>query len=161
MISQFSGAVLDHTRIYRFLLWRFWDDRPRVLFCGLNPSTANEFENDPTVKRWIQFAQDWGYGGLYAANLYPFITPNPEALVAPDCFHKANYPALEMASGLVVLTVACWGDGIKKINEGLTVANHVWASYLKEPMCFGLTKSGNPKHPLYLSSDTSLVEYAK
>ena len=158
MISQFCGAVLDHTRTYRFLLWRFWDERPRVLFCGLNPSTANELDNDPTVKRWIRFAQDWGDGGLYAANLYPFITPNPQELVAPGCFHKANYPALKMASGLVVLTVACWGDGIKKIPGGLQIADHVRATYLKDSMCFGLTQSGNPRHPLYLSADTQLME---
>lgn len=158
MISQFSGAVLDHTRTYRFLLWRFWDERPRVLFCGLNPSTANEFDNDPTVKRWVQFAQGWGYGGLYAANLYPFITPHPEELVAPESFHKANYPALEMVSSLVVLTVACWGDGIKKIPGGQQAADHVRATYLKKPMCFGLTQSGNPMHPLYLPSGAELEE---
>lgn len=159
MLSQFSGAVLDHTRKYRFLLWRFWDERPRALFVGLNPSTANELQDDPTVKRWCQFAQDWGYGGFYAANLYPFITPHPEELVAPGCFHKANYPALEMASGLVVLTVACWGDGIKKVDGGLTVANHVRETYLNKPMCFDKTISGNPRHPLYLPGDAELMEY--
>lgn len=159
MISQFSGAVLDHTRTYRFLLWRFWDERPRVLFNGLNPSTANELQDDPTVKRWCQFARDWGYGGFYATNLYPFITPNPEELVAPRCFHKANYPAIKMASDLSVLTVACWGDGIKKIDGGLKVADHVREEYLDAPMCFNLTKSGNPRHPLYLPADAELIEY--
>jgi len=159
MLSQFSGAVLDHTRTYRFLLWRFWDERPRVLFVGLNPSTGNELENDPTVNRWCDFARRWGYGGFYAVNLYPFITPHPEGLVAPDCFHKANYPALQMTAGLSVLTVACWGDGIKRIDGGLKVADHVRETYLNEPMCFGLTLSGNPKHPLYLPGDAELMEY--
>lgn len=158
MISQFQGAVFDHTRAYRFLLWRFWDDRPRVLFNGLNPSTANELEDDPTVKRWTGFAQDWGYGGFYATNLYPFITPDPKELVAPSCYHKANYLSIQMASSLSVLTVACWGDGIKKIPNGKIVAEHVRATYLITPMCFGLTASGNPKHPLYLPSDAELVE---
>lgn len=159
MITQFSGAVLDHSRTYRFLLWRFWDERPRMLFVGLNPSTANELQNDPTVSRWCGFAQAWGYGGFYAANLYPFITPHPEELVAPDCFHKANYPALQMASGLAVLTVACWGDGIKRIDGGHLVAGHVRETYLIDPMCFGVTKSGNPKHPLYLAGDSELVDF--
>ncbi len=159
MISQFSGAVMDHTRRYRFLLWRFWDERPRVLFVGLNSSTANEFQNDPTVKRWCQFAKDWGYGGFYAGNLYPYITPHPEELVAPACFHKANYPAIQMASGLVALTVVCWGDGIKRVDGGLGLAGHVRETYLTQPMCFGLTQSGNPRHPLYLSADTELKEF--
>lgn len=161
MINQFSGAVLDHTRTYRFMLWRFWDDRPRVLFSGLNPSTANESENDPTVKRWIQFAQAWGYGGFYAVNLYPYITAYPKELVKGVAHHKANYPAIKMASSLSVLTVVCWGDGIKLVPGGLAVADHVIETYLDEPMCFGLTKSGNPKHPLYLPSDTELVEYSQ
>ena len=161
MISQFSGAILDHTRTYRFLLWRFWDDRPRVLFNGLNPSTANELQDDPTVKRWYQFARDWGYGGFYATNLYPFITPDPKELVKGEAHHKANYPAIKMASSLSVLTVACWGDGIKQVTGGIAVAEHVRDSYLNEPMCFGLTQSGNPKHPLYLPSDTELVEYSE
>ena len=159
MISQFSGAILDTSRRYRFLLWRFWDERPRVLFVGLNPSTANELQNDQTVNRWRLFAQGWGYGGFYAGNLYPYITPHPEELVMPDCFHKANYPALLMAVGLSVLTVVCWGDGIKRINGGLGVANHVRENYLTEPMCFGLTQSGNPQHPLYLPGDTELKEF--
>ena len=158
MISSFSGAILDHTRSYRFLLWRFWDERPRILFAGLNPSTGNEFQNDPTVSRWCQFAQAWGYGGFYAANLYPFITPHPEELVAPTCFHKANYPALKMASDLAVLTVACWGDGIKKVAGGLEIADHVRKN-LTKPMCFGLTQSGNPRHPLYLPSNAQLTEF--
>ncbi len=159
MLSQFSGAVMDHTRQYRFLLWRFWDERPRIHFNGLNPSTANENENDPTVKRWIQFAQAWGYGGFYATNIYPFITPHPEELVTPDCFHKANYPAIWMAAGLSAISVPCWGDGIKRVDGGLKVANHVLETYLTDPMCFGLTQSGNPKHPLYLNGNTKLVEY--
>ena len=158
MLSQFSGAVMDHTRQYRFLLWRFWDERPRVLFVGLNPSTANELENDPTVGRWCGFAKAWGYGGFYACNLYPYVTAFPKELAAAMSIHKANIPAIKMASGLVVLTVACWGDGIKQVANGSPVAEHI-KSILNEPMCFGLTQSGNPKHPLYLNSNTELVEY--
>lgn len=29
MLSQFSGAVLDNSRQYRFLLWRFWDEESK------------------------------------------------------------------------------------------------------------------------------------
>jgi len=159
MITQFSGAVLDHTRAYRFLLWRFWDERPRVLFVGINPSTAAELNDDPTVSRWCEFAKGWGYGGFYACNLSAYISSLPEVLDREEAFHKANYPAIEMASGLSALTVVCWGDLIKHMPNGKAVAEHVTKEYLKSPMCFGQTKSGNPRHPLYLPGNAELKEY--
>lgn len=97
MISQFNGAVLDTTRAYRFLLWRFWDERPRMLFVGLNPSTADELHDDPTVRRLCGFAKEWGYGGLYACNLYSYVSAYPEHLADSQAVHKANYPAIKMA----------------------------------------------------------------
>jgi len=160
MLSQFSGAVMDAKSKYRFLLWRFWDERPRMLFIGLNPSTANEISDDPTIKRLCSFAQEWGYGGLYACNLYSQVTPHPEELLPETRNHKANTPALQMAAGLSVLTVCGWGDGIKYVPDGDARAQRVY-ELVESPMCFGLTQSGNPKHPLYLPSDADLMEYEK
>jgi len=130
-----------------------------MLFVGLNPSTANELQDDPTIRRLCGFARDWGYGGLYACNLYPYITAYPKELVKGEAHHKANYPAIKMAGSLSVLTVVGWGDGIKLVPGGLTVADYVRGEYLSEPMCFGLTQSGNPKHPLYLKKEADLMEY--
>ena len=159
MINQFSGAVFDQHRAYRFVLWRFWDERPRMLFVGLNPSTASEYQDDPTISRLCGFAKEWGYGGPYACNLFGFVSANPKHLADAEAVHKANYPAIRMASGLSALTVAGWGDGIKQVPNGHIVAAHVREEYLDTPMCFGLTKRGNPKHPLYLPGDTELVDY--
>jgi len=64
-----------------------------------------------------------------------------------------------MASGLSALTVVCWGDLIKHMPNGKAVAEHVTKEYLKSPMCFGQTKSGNPRHPLYLPGNAELKEY--
>jgi len=158
MLSQFSGAVLDADRRHRFLLWRFWNDAPRMLFIGLNPSTANELTDDPTVRRLCSFAQAWGYGGLYACNLYSFITPYPKELLPETRHHGANTPAIQMSLKLVVLTVCGWGDGIKNVMRGEQRVQAV-CELLESPMCFGLTTSGNPKHPLYLPGDAKLVEY--
>lgn len=158
MLSQFSGAVLDVGRKYRFLLWRFWDERPRMLFIGLNPSTANELIDDPTIRRLCGFAQGWGFGGLYACNLYSYITPHPEELLPETRHHGANTPAIQMALRLSVLTVCGWGDGIKAIPQGDNCVQAVY-ELMESPMCLGLTASGNPKHPLYLPSEAELVEY--
>ena len=156
MLSQFSGAVLDKDRKYRFLLWRFWNDSPRMLFIGLNPSTANELTDDPTVRRLCGFAEKWGYGGLYACNLYSYITPYPNELLLDVALHSANDPAIRMAAKLTVLTVCGWGDGIKAVPSGKMRAQAV-CEWLEAPVCFGLTASGNPKHPLYLNGDSKLV----
>jgi hypothetical protein len=160
MLSQFSGAIMDEKRKHRFLLWRFWDDRPRMLFIGLNPSTANELEDDPTIRRLCSFAKGWGYGGLYAVNLYSQVTPHPEELLPETRNHPANIPALQMALGLSTLTVCGWGDGIKNVlDSDLGFRAEQVIGMLSSPKCFGLTKSGNPKHPLYLPSDSKLKEY--
>jgi len=158
MISQFSGAILDQKRAYRFLIWRFWDGSPRVLFIGLNPSTANECSDDPTLRRCVSFARSWGYGGMYLCNVFSFITPDPSLLTKENAFHEANPPAINMARALSVLTVLVWGDGIEIAADGLRVAKRV-AETSEAPMCFGLTKKGNPRHPLYLKGDVELVEY--
>jgi hypothetical protein len=158
MISQFQGSVMDQERRYRFLLWRFWDERPRVLFVLLNPSTGNEMTNDPTIVRLCDFSERWGYGGFYLCNLYPQVTPDPKQLLPETRNHGANTPAIQMALKLTVLTVCGWGDGIRRIPDGDHRAYAVY-DMLESPMCFGLTKSGNPKHPLYLPVDTDLAEF--
>lgn len=158
MLSQFSGAVLDNQRKHRFLLWRFWDDSPRMLFIGLNPSTANELEDDPTIRRLCGFAQRWGYGGLYACNLFSYITPNPKDLLPEVRNHAANTPAIKMSLGLTALTVCGWGDGLKEVPEKGKRVEDV-KELLESPVCFGLTASGNPKHPLYLPNDAQVVDF--
>jgi len=129
-----------------------------MLFIGLNPSTANELEDDPTVRRLCGFAQDWGYGGIYLCNLFSFITPHPKELIQQTRNHKANTPAIQMALGLSILTVCGWGDGIKAVEQGYSRARFVY-ELTDSPMCFGLTQSGNPKHPLYLPKEAELYEY--
>ncbi|MBA7658592.1 hypothetical protein ES703_66551 [subsurface metagenome] len=158
MISQFSGAVFDQHRAYRFVLWRFWKDAPRVLFVGLNPSTANELENDPTIRRCLGFADKWGYGGMYFCNLYSYVSTEPRLLSSEEALHAANIPAITMAKSLSVLAIAAWGDGVELVENGKSVAEHI-RKLIEPSLCFGLTQKGNPKHPLYLPSEAELVDY--
>jgi len=158
MISQFSGAVFDQHRAYRFVLWRFWNDSPRVLFIGLNPSTANELQNDPTIRRCLGFAEKWGYGGMYFCNLFAYVSTDPRALSSEEALHSANIPAIMMATKLVVMTVAAWGDGIELVENGQLIAAHI-KELIESSWCFGLTQKGNPKHPLYLSGETEVVMF--
>lgn len=59
-----SEAILSVDRKYRYVLTRTWDETlPNIMFVGLNPSTADETTDDPTIRRCINFAKSWGYGG--------------------------------------------------------------------------------------------------
>lgn len=63
------------------MLWRIWDDSlPKVMFVGLNPSTADETEDDPTIRRCVHFAERWRYGGIYMLNLFAYRATNPDEL---------------------------------------------------------------------------------
>jgi len=158
ILSQFNGAVIDKDRRYRFLLWRFWNNAPRILFIGLNPSSANELTDDPTIRRLCSFAKKWGYGGLYACNLCSFITPYTKGLLSEIIPHGANIPAIQMALKLSDLIICGWGDGIKYLPNGEKLVKQI-CDLSESPMCFGLNKSGNPMHPLYLELETELIEF--
>jgi len=140
------------------MLWRFWNDNPRALFVGLNPSTANEISDDPTIRRCISFAEKWGYGGMYFCNLYGYVSTNPKALSNNEALHRANIPAITMANSLSVISVIAWGDGLELVQNGRKVAEHI-IELIEPCQCFGLTQKGNPKHPLYLPGDSRLMDY--
>src|SRR4051812_15620668 len=72
--SMKTTAEFSPCRRYRFALWRRWDSGPQVLFAMLNPSTADETTNDPTIRRCIGFARAWGFGSLAVGNLFAFRT---------------------------------------------------------------------------------------
>ncbi len=76
-----SDAELSKCRAYRYALWRTWDEsKPFAMFVGLNPSTADELEDDPTIRRCINFSKLWGYGGLCMVNLFAYRATDPTAL---------------------------------------------------------------------------------
>ena len=68
-----KDAILSEDRKYRYILSRTWDEtKPTVLFIGLNPSTADEKTDDPTIRKCINYAKCWGYGKILMANLFAF-----------------------------------------------------------------------------------------
>ena len=80
-----NGAEFSEDGKYRYALWRIWNtELPLVAILGLNPSTANETSDDPTIRRVKSFAKGWGYGGFYMLNLFAFVTPYPDELKKCD-----------------------------------------------------------------------------
>ena len=149
-----SGAVFSDCRMYRYALWRMWDgDKPLVMIIGLNPSTADEKLNDPTITRCISFARSWGYGGVCVTNLFGFRATSPTQLKAyHDPIGKENDAWVhEMAKGAAI-TVAAWGNHGKFLNRSLDILPS-----LDQLHCIKMNKSGEPAHPLYLKAELKPV----
>lgn len=150
-----SGAIFSEDRKYRYALWRSWNGLPRVMFIGLNPSTANENEDDPTIRRVIRFARDWGYGGVFMMNLFGIVSSNPKYLLTcPDPIGD-NDKYLELYSQSSKEIVFAWGN----FKEAEQRAKEIVAKF-KFATCLGRNANGTPKHPLYISADTKQVIYA-
>lgn len=150
-----SGAILSQDRNYRYSLWRRWDkNKPYVLFIGLNPSTADEKEDDPTIKRCINFASDWGYGAIYMANLFAWrATKRKDMLIQKEPIGIDNDMHLQDLARKAGLIVCAWGaDGIHQQRD-VKVKNLLSAHKL---MCLEKNKNGTPKHPLYIKANEKL-----
>ena len=106
-----SGAGFSLCRTWRYKLWRRWSSAgPTVAFIGLNPSTADELNDDPTIRRCIGFARHWGFGGMYVLNVFAFRSTNPRALRgAADPVGPRNNAALLTTCRRCDMVVACWG----------------------------------------------------
>jgi hypothetical protein len=150
-----SGAELSADRRYRYALWRTWGLERGVAFIGLNPSTADERADDPTIRRCIAFARAWDYDGIYMLNLYAFRATQPMALwVQDDPIGPDNDAALLKWAQRAVCLVAAWGAEKRAQERGIQVANMLLP--IHSLRCLGMTKSGSPKHPLYLKGDSIL-----
>lgn len=158
------SASLSHCGDYRFTLTRTWSSEGgHVCFIGLNPSTADHRQDDPTVRRWIHFARSWGYGGFTAVNLYPVRTSSPAECRAwaqyedngpeghaRDMTYVSNLPVLVREAKAAALVVACWGAGawdpelVNHVLEAITTGEAPWP----DVHCLGLTADGAPMHPM-------------
>jgi len=149
-----KSAVFSNCRKYRYSLTRSWNSAGGyVLFIGLNPSIADEKIDDPTLTRCINFAKDWGYGGLIMVNLFAYISTYPIDLkkVKLPIGNNNNKHILKNHQKSQ-LTVAAWGnDGhfLKRDKEVLKI--------ICNPMCLNINKSGQPAHPLYQKKDQELI----
>ncbi|MGB8700183.1 MAG: DUF1643 domain-containing protein [Thermosynechococcaceae cyanobacterium] len=153
-----GGAIFDATGQYRYTLWREWDARrSRLCIVMLNPSEADETHNDPTIRRCIAFGQRLGYGSVEIVNLFAYRTPYPQALKqALDPIGSENDQHLLQASHRSRELVLAWGNWgslwerdrqVRQLLAGTTC------------YCFGLNRTGQPRHPLYLPRATQLMPY--
>lgn len=147
--SERSTAWYSLCETYRYGLRRVWDaDAGEVLFVMLNPSTASELANDPTIERCQRRTRAMGYGAMRIANLFAYRATRPADLRrAADPEGPENAALLADWSGAADMTLAAWG-----VHGALQGAGPRAAGLLKgDVRHLGLTKDGHPRHPLYVS----------
>jgi hypothetical protein len=157
-----GAAVFSGGREHRYLLSRTWEPtRPTVVFVMLNPSTADAFALDPTVRRCAGFSQSWGAGSLIVANIFALRSTNPTALYAhPDPVGPLNDEALAALPGVSRTLVAAWGNHGALNGRGEAVRRVLNGEGLPALVCFGVTKKKFPRHPLFVPGVTVPVPYA-
>lgn len=153
-----NTAKLSACRKYRYALWRTWDDsKPRVMFIGLNPSTADETVDDPTLVRCMNFARDWGYGGVCTANLFAFRATDPAAMKqASDPVGADNDKWLKKLASEAGLIIAAWGNDGRFMDRSSAVIKMMPAM-----QCLKINSSGEPAHPLYQPKSRKPVRFSR
>lgn len=149
-------AIFSDCSRFRYVLTRSWnDEKPKLCFIGLNPSIATAEINDPTIRRCMGYAMDWGLGGILMLNLFAYRATDPA-----DMF-KARKRGVDITGGRrnyfeamreyiseyqAALTIAAWGNhGGGRGREALREIPRI--HYLR------LNANRSPAHPLYLPSD--------
>lgn len=154
-----SHAVFSEDRIYRYSLLRQWEpNAPWMMFIGLNPSTADETNDDPTIRRCMGFARREGCGTLVMANLFAFRATDPAVMKAhPEPVGPESDERLARALGRIDHIVAAWGVHGTHLGRDREVAEICKGRLL----CLGTTKEGHPRHPLYVRGDAPLVPFGR
>ena len=146
-----SVAVYADCERFRYSLTRIWDSTARrVTFVMLNPSTATEQANDPTIERCEQRARRLGFGSFCAVNIFALRATDPRDMrAADDPEGPDNAQALETAAHWADVIIAAWGVHGSHRNQGPQIAARLSGSG-HQLHHLGLTKAGHPRHPLYL-----------
>jgi hypothetical protein len=148
-----SLAVYSKDEAHRFVLTRRWAPGPGLLFIMLNPSKATELANDPTVERCEQRARRWGWPAFSAANVFAFRATLPADLKrARDPVGAGNDAVLAGLARQAGRVICAWGVHGAHLGRGPAVAALLRGEGIGL-WHLGLTRDGQPRHPLYLPYD--------
>ena len=160
MINGEPICIFSPDHRYRYTLWREVNPvgEGYVQWVALNPSTANETVDDPTVRRMQGFSRSWGARYCLVTNLFAFRATNPRDMKAQDDpFGPDNFVHILRLAKDAKVVVAAWGThGNHSFGEDQLLMNWPKTIPLK---CLGKTLHDNPKHPLYVRAETQLIDY--
>ena len=149
-------------RVYRYTLLHSWrgllDTEDRIAcWIALNPSTADENQLDPTLRRIRGFSAAWGYNSFMMLNAFAFRATDPKEMErAADPNGPENDAYLLAETAKVDKVICAWGTHAA-LNDR---QNQIRALLKDRPLYYlKLTKDGFPSHPLYLKSDLMPVRW--
>jgi len=150
------SATFSECRKYRYVLMRSWDPgKEMVAFIGLNPSTANEADDDNTITKVQKIAFNNGFGGIYMINLFGIISSDPDYIYqVEDPVGEFTDHVIKEIAELSSCLVACWGNF--KQAEGRDT--QVTALIGRKLSHLQINKNGSPKHPLYCRDHQTIVQ---
>ena len=136
----------------RYSLKREWDkSKNKILYIMLNPSLADDKNDDPTIRRLINFTKKFNYGGFLVGNIFTTITPNPKEIDKSKGMSDKNFEKLLNLINKVDQIVYAWGNTVEE--------PQILKELVLSPKCFGKNLNGTPKHPLYLTKNSKLIAY--
>lgn len=156
-----SVAVYSDCEHYRYLLTRVWAPGPKALFVMLNPSTATETQNDPTVERCERRSRALGCGAFRVTNIFAWRDTDPRRMrAAMDPVGPGNDAAIIDSALWADLILCAWGTHGAHLGRGAQVAALLRGT--GQPLYhLGLAKAGEPKHPLYIGYDRQPERWAQ
>lgn len=176
-----GSAVISADGLYRYELRRYWPVQQSTwaLWIMLNPSTADAFEDDQTIRTIMRLTQEWNAAGVVSncfgisvANLYAWRATDPmelleeyrrnglASIVGPD-----NDETLRCLIAGADTVMVAWGNGPFRLREMPFHRRRAAAvcSMIREagkvPQMLELTKAQMPRHPLYASKGMRPVPY--
>lgn len=147
-MENIKGDVLfSPCKKHRLYLTRIWEPTGSiVMFIGLNPSVANKEKNDPTMRRVIDYAKQWGFGGVVMVNCYSYIATKPKDLVTEN-IPDTDFYIWKMGQNSAQVVFA-WGA-----HKEAQVRAKYFEQCFPDAVCLTKNSDGSPKHPLYCRKD--------
>ena len=149
-----SVAVYSDCERYRYMLTRVWNEQGRrALFVMLNPSTATEVQNDPTVERCERRARALGFGAFRVVNIFAWRDTDPKAMkAAANPVGPGNDAAIAQSAVWADMILCAWGTHGAHLGRGAAVVS-LLSGLGRQLHHLGLAQAGEPKHPLYIRYD--------
>ena len=157
-----SEAVYSACGNYRYSLSRVWSPlAEKILFIMLNPSTACERRNDPTVERCEQRARRLDFGGYIVCNIFAFRATDPKLLrEAGDAIGPDNDRAIAEGCDWANKVVCAWGNHGELLGRGREVVNTLRSrGYALYRLGSNNTSKDHPRHPLYRPYNEGLEKW--
>lgn len=152
-----KGAKFSEDRTHRFALWRIWDEsKPLVMFIGLNPSTADEKENDQTIESVERLSKFNGYGGFYMMNCWSYISTDPNGLIHDNLYEAYNDTMLIDIARQCGDVIFAWGNFKVVADRG---RDKELLKMFPGAKCINKNKNGSPGHPLYKKATIRFINY--